>query len=83
MNYKTLFILSTFFSVSLFLLSIWSLFYNEIPDQSFDEKTKIKVLNYAGPLSGEIYDPIIGSIKSLQELKNIYIKQLKIRGYQE
>lgn len=80
MNYKTLFILSTFFSVSLFLLSIWSLFYNEISDQSFDEKTKIKVLNYAGPLSGEIYDPLIGSIKSLQELKNIIYQAIEDKG---
>ncbi len=71
MKYKKIFILSSCFSVLLFLLSIWSFFSSEIPDQSLGEGTNTKVLDYAGPLFGEIYDPLIGSIKSLQELKSM------------
>ena len=83
MKYKKLFILSAFFSVLLFLLSIWSFFYSETNDQSLGDNKNIKVVNYAGPLFGEIYDPLVGSIKSLQELKSIIyqvIEENKLSG---
>jgi len=76
MNYKILSNLAICLSALFFLLPILSFsfnknyFFSESHSSSINERN-FESLNYPGPLSNEIYDPLIGSIASLEKLKGI------------
>tara|TARA_B100001113_G_scaffold236887_1_gene194776 strand:+ start:741 stop:1598 length:858 start_codon:yes stop_codon:yes gene_type:complete len=71
MKYKQLFIFSSCLSVLLLSLTIWSSFYNMTDNQFYLRDDQISISSYAQPLNAEIFDPNLGAVDSLIQLKSM------------